>query len=280
MAQGDFQYAMVLIEKAIALNDTDAWLLLDKAQVEFELNGPLYAVDVVNEAIALDPKFGEAYNRSGSYYESAGMIDSAIFMYDKAITFALNDTAKHSYILNRGTAKGGRQDFKGALADYEEVLKFNPNDISVLNNIAPVYRQLGMPDKAIASMKKVIALDSTFIGPYINLGFLYSKFDSLEMAIQFFDKALTIDPNEALVYNNRGYVYYQLGDYGKALKDINHSLTLYPTNAYAYRNLGLVYIGQGNMNEACMALRYALDYGFTQRYGNEVEELSAKHCKK
>ncbi len=276
----DYQYAMVLIEKAIALNDTNQWYYLKKSEIQFELSGPLDAIKIAKQAININNESPEPYNRVGNYYESAGIVDSAIMMYDAAINYANNDTARYSYIMNRGTAKSSNRDFKGAIKDYEKVLEFDTEDIGALNNIAPAYRQLGMVDKSIKCLKKIISIDDSFIGPFVNLGFIYSKLDSLDLAIEYFDKALVIDPEEALVYSNRGYTYYKKEDYSKALKDINLSIKLYPTNSYAYRNLALVYIAMDKIDEACTVLSYAIKYGFERRYGSEVSELIRKYCGK
>ena len=278
--QKDFQYAMVLINKAIAIDGKSQWYYLQKAEIQFKLSGPEDAIKIVKSAISLDNKKAEPYNRAGSYYGSLGMADSAIAMYNDAIKYAENDTIKNSYITNRGTAKLGIRDFKGAIIDFETALVFDPMNIAALNNASGCYSELGMMDKSIATLKKIIKLDSTFIGPYINLGFNYSDTDSLDLALKYFNKALKIDPKEPSTINNRGYVYYKKGDFTSALTDINLSIKLYPTNSYAYRNLALVYIAMKKNNEACTALGYAKDYGFEQHYGSEVSELISKYCKK
>lgn len=276
----DFQYAMVMIDKAIALDSKNQWYMLKKAEIQFALSGPKDALKIVAKAIKLDEKNAEAYSRAGVYYDSSGMTDSALYMYNQAISRATNDTSKHSYIMNRGTARLGNRDFKGAVKDFETVLAFDPVNIAALNNVSACYGDLGMMDKSIQSLKKIIALDPSFIGPYVNLGFIYSDTDSLDLALSYFNKALAIDSQDALIYNNRGYVFYKKGDYTNALKDINLSIKLYPTNSYAYRNLALVYLAQGKTKEACSVLEYARDYGFEQRYGPEVNELIKKNCKK
>ena len=50
------------------------------------------------------------------------------------------------------------------------------------------------------------------------------------------------------------------------------------TNSYAYRNRGLLYIKQHKPEEACADLHKALSLGFTENYGDEVEELVKKNC--
>jgi len=275
----DYRNALDFIDRAIQLNDTNQWYPIQKAEIELNLFGPTEALSVIFKAMRLNRKNAEFYNRAGIYYESAGVTDSALYMYNMAIKFAKDDTTKFAYILNRGTAKAGHRDFEGARVDYEKVLEFNPNDIGTLNNIANVYRELKMPNKGIESLKRIIKIDPTFIGPYINLGFAYSQLDSLDLSIKYFDEALKIDPKEALVYSNRGNVYYKQKKYTEALKDINYSISLYPTNSYAYRNLALVYIATNKMSEACETLKFADYYGFEQRYGDEVKTLRAKYCK-
>lgn len=275
----DYKYALALINKAIAINDTNAWYPLQKADIEFKLYGPRDAISVVLNALPKHRKNSEYYNRAGTYYESGGMIDSAVYMYNMAIKYAVGDTLKYMYLQNRGAAKIGNRNFVGAKEDLEKVLAFNPKDIATLNNIANVYDELGEKNKAIHTLKKIIEISPEFVGTYVNLGFCYTEMDSIDLGIKYFNHALTIEPKDGVIYNNRGYAYYKQKNYSAALKDINQSISLYPTNSYAYRNLALVYIATNKMSEACETLNYAIRYGFEQQYGDEVNQLLKKHCK-
>jgi tetratricopeptide (TPR) repeat protein len=275
----DYQYAMVLINKAIALDTKNQWYQFQKASIQFELNGPREAIDIIQSAIKLDKKNAEGYNRAGTYYNSGGIADSAIIMFDLAIKYAKTDTIKYSYLMNRGVAKLGKRDFKNAVKDFDVVLAFDPNNLGALMNISSCYGELGRSVECIATLKKVIAMDPTFDGSYGNLGFMYSDMDSLDLAIYYFNKQLELVPTDPVAFNNRGYVYYKKADYASALSDINFSIKAYPTNSYAYRNLALVYIALRKINEACAALSYADSYGFEKRYGPEVSQLLEKYCK-
>ena len=212
----------MLIEKAIDLSDSSQYLYLEKAEVLFLLSSPYEALQTVYYAISLNKTTAEPYSRARAIY-------AAITMYNRALHFAKTDIARNSYFNNRGNAKAGIRDFKGALQYYEQVLVTDPENIATLNNIAPTYRELGMTRKGIESLEKIISIDPTYVGPYINLGFIYSELDSLDFAISYFDKALKLDPEAALIYSNRGHTYYKKGEYNKALKDMNRSINLYPT---------------------------------------------------
>ncbi|MCK4663253.1 MAG: tetratricopeptide repeat protein [Bacteroidales bacterium] len=276
--QKDFQYASILIDKAIELNDTNIWYWLKKAEIQLNMEESYLTIDYIKRAISIDSTNSEPYNRAGSYYNSRGLKDSSIYMYNKAIRFAENDTIRYSYVMNRGTAKISVMDYKGALEDFKDVLNFKPNDIGCLNNIGNVYKKLGETEKAIQTLKKVIILDENLIGPYINLGLIYTEIDSLDNAIEYFDKALNISPDEPLLFSNRGFTYYKMGNYKLALKDINKSLKGYPTNSYAYKNLALVYFKMDLINEGCTALKYAEHYEYEKRYGDEVKSLIRQYC--
>lgn len=280
MEEKDYQYAMVLIEKAIALNDTNQWYYLKKADIQYQLSGPMDALIIVKQAILINEENPEPYSRAGSFYQSANITDSAIIMYDLAIEKAKNDTLKFSYLMNRGVAKANTRDFIGATSDYKKVLEFDPENIGALNNIGESYIELGAVDKGISCLKKIISIDASILFPYNNLGFIYSKLEKYDLAIKYFDQSLSMDSEDPFIYNNRGYAYHKKGQNLKALEDINLSLKMYPSNSYAYRNLALIYIAMDNIDEACTVLEYAKNYGFETNYGSEVSELINKHCTK
>ncbi|MEM9023138.1 MAG: tetratricopeptide repeat protein [Bacteroidota bacterium] len=276
--QGDLQYAGTIIDKAIALDSTDHWLWLTKAELLFEAYGTPEAMEAVMKAQEIAPDSSEVYNFAGLFLGSGGFTDSAIIMYNQAIALAQNDTLKHSYILNRGWAKMGHRDFDGARVDYNTVLDFDPNNIAALNNLGMIYQELRQNELTIKTLKRIIAIDSASGFSYANLGFTYANMDSLDLAIRYLNQALEMGVDESMVLNNRGYAYYRKKDYQQALEDINASIAGYPTNAYAYRNLALVYIDLEQFDEACRTLQYALYYGYTSRYGDDVEQLVKTHC--
>jgi hypothetical protein len=72
----------------------------------------------------------------------------------------------------------------------------------------------------------------------------------------------------------------KLNDLVGAMTDINRSLVLHPSNSFAYKIRALIKIEQGSTKEACADLSKAIELGYTDQYGTEVEELIVKNCKK
>lgn len=60
-------------------------------------------------------------------------------------------------------------DLKQARNQYEEAIKLNDKDATAQNNLGNVYRDLEMPDRAIAAYRRAIDLNPKAINPYVNL---------------------------------------------------------------------------------------------------------------
>lgn len=278
--KGDYQYAMVLIDKAIRLNDTFDDYYLIKAEIQSRITDTRDAIDIARNAVRVNPLSSANNNELGIYFYLSGELDSAIYWIDKAINLAEDDTARYNYIGNKAMAYMSFRDYENGLKYFEETLAFNPNHINALSNLGVLYIYGKAYSKAISVYKKLIKLDSSFSSSYMNLGLIYSELDSFEKSLFYFDKIKEVEKDNALLYSNRGYTYYKIGEYEKAIIDINHSINLISHNSYAYRNLALVYLAINNKKRACEALEYAYYYGFEDLYGNEVNKLLKKHCKR
>ena len=63
------------------------------------------------------------------------------------------------------------------------------------------------------------------------------------------------------------------------MEDINKSIELYPTNSYAYKVRALIHIANKKDEKACEDLDIAIELGYTQQYGEEVQQLINANCK-
>ena len=77
------------------------------------------AIECYNKAIALKPKFAEAYNKRGNANNKIGQHDKAIDDYNKAI--ALNPKYVYAYN-NRGNAYADKGQYDLAIDDYNEAI--------------------------------------------------------------------------------------------------------------------------------------------------------------
>ncbi len=107
-------------------------------------------------------------------------------------------------LVRQGIEKSERGDFEGAIAEFTEALKINPNNVDAYYNQAVVYSQLGNFELAIANFSQALKFDPNFVQAYVNRGSIYLQLGNNERAMADFTKALKINPNDAFGYNNLG----------------------------------------------------------------------------
>jgi tetratricopeptide (TPR) repeat protein len=276
---GKFKKAIIICDDLIAEDPQNVEAYVIKSDLLVGLESYDEALTALNDGLAENSEESQLYNQRGMLYQSYGKIEPALRDYKIGLKFAENDTVRNVLWLNQATAKSQKRDFQGAYDILQKCLAFDSTSLATLNNLAAVCDEVGKPELTEYYLLKIVGIDSSFIGGYINLGFMYQGRGEYEKSITFFNKALEIQPDEAYSFNNRSYSKLKMGDLKGALKDVNRSIELYPGNSYAYRNRALIYIEMNKMKKACEDLENALNQGFTQSYGPEVNDLRRKYCR-
>lgn len=303
MAQGQadtaaqYAHAMTLMdaekyEPAIPvfnrLLDVDAknYLWLFKRGGCYAMTGKLVeAVNDYSAAIGINPSCGICYAARGVIYNHAHLNNEALSDLNAALlVMAANDTDRTRTLVARGWLKYSIQDYKGAIEDYKAVLERDSNDMSALMNICGAFLELDMQPELEYYMDKVSRRDSTSVTWLSNLAFINIQKGRYAQALPFTDRAIAAEKKAkektGVPYNNRGYIKYMQGDMKGALKDINKALEIWDANSYAYRNRALVYIATQQIPKACEDIARALELGYTEQYGDDIQQLRDKHCGK
>ena len=144
---------------------------------------------------------------------------------------------------NRGLARYGLQDYRGAVADFDQAIRLNPQDADAYNNRGSVRRELQDYRGAIADFDQAIRLNPKFDLAYYNRGIARRKLQDYGGALADFDQAIRLNPRDADAYNNRGTMRYGLQDYRGAIADFDQAIRLNPEDADVYNNRGFVRYG-------------------------------------
>jgi serine/threonine-protein kinase len=156
-------------------------------------------------------------------------------------------TAKN--FLMRGADKSQNGDYTGAVEDFNQALRLDPN-ADTYNNRGLVRYRLGDKPGAMADFNQALRLDPNSADTYNNRGSIRAEQSDIKGAMADFNQALRIDPNLANVYNNRGFVRRRLGDTEGAIKDFNQALVLKDNYTEAYKNRGLARTDLGDAQGA------------------------------
>lgn len=144
------------------------------------------------------------------------------------------------------------------IVGLEVMSRADPTMVSLHNDIALMYRDLGRPDQAAARFEIVVRLQPDSAAAYYNLGTALSEAGKIAAAIDQYRHALRLKPEYALANNNLGHALLTLGRAEEALGHFREAARLDPGNADVHYNIGALARAQGDLSEAIDRFRQAL----------------------
>jgi tetratricopeptide (TPR) repeat protein len=172
---------------------------------------------------------------------------------------------------NRGARKADRQDYRGAIEDYNQALRLNPDFAEVYYNRGNARDGLQDGKGAIDDYTRAIRLKEDFAPAWANRGASRAKLNEWKGAIEDFTQAIRLKPQEALYHRNRGVSRGKHGDKPGAIEDLQKAADLarrqgnravYQEVAGAFYHLGRGQLGTLTRDENSQAAvwRDAIEY--------------------
>ncbi|MFC1908307.1 tetratricopeptide repeat protein [Chloroflexota bacterium] len=122
--EGDYQKALVVLNKAIELDPGLALAYNNRGWSYIELGQFELAITDCNKAIELDPSLALAYSNRGRVYIELGQFELAITDCSKAIELDPDLALAYS---NRGRAYIELGQYEPAIADFDKAMELDPN---------------------------------------------------------------------------------------------------------------------------------------------------------
>jgi len=158
-----------------------------------------------------------------------------------------------------------------AVADFDEALNIDANDVLALNGRGRANLARGQYDRAIADFTKQLTLVSGSDRLYNGRGMAYLHKGELAPALADFEHAIDINPTNALARNNRAAVLAKQGKPELAIAEYTEALRIAPDFVLCYTNRGRAYEQTGQFQEALADYKRALE-----QHKNTVEAQRAK----
>jgi tetratricopeptide (TPR) repeat protein len=204
--------------------------------------------------------------------------EGAINNYTQAIKINPNHAIAYNH---RGVARFQSEDNQGAIDDWTQAIKINPNDPNAYQNRGLAHYDLGDKQDAIDDWTQAIKINPNHAIAYGNRGLARSELGDKQGAIDDYTQAIKINPNDALAYGNRGITRSELGDKQGAIDDYTQAIKINPNYADAYYNRGNTHSELGNkqgaINDYTQAIK--INPNYAEAYynrGNTHSELGNK----
>ena len=163
----------------------------------------LEAADLLNQSIAHDPSFFQAYcqlahTHARLYFLGYDHTPARLALAEKAIeaAFRLRPNAGEAHLARAQNLYRGYLEYDGALAELELAGQTLPNDAGVFELKGYIQRRQGKQEEAVRSLERAIDLDprNTFTLQQIALSYHHLRRFPEEKSV--LDRALAIEPND------------------------------------------------------------------------------------
>lgn len=213
------------------------------------------AIELINQAIALDSTVANFYSSLGGALSGQGQWAEAIANFNRALTLDPNHLEAH---YNLGNLLRHHQQWAQAAQHYRQYLALNPNEATVHHYLGSVLLSQRQISEAVKCYQQALALQPNDAEINHNLGYALAEWGKFSKAVDYYHRALALAPNNAQTHKNLGDVLRTQGHLNKAIVSYQQALALNPSDADTYNNLGTVFSQMGHLSKAIKCFQQAL----------------------
>lgn len=158
----------------------------------------LTAINQLDTAIMINPKYADAYQRRGYIKFSMKNYPAAEVDFKKALEINPTEAVAHN---NYGNLLFNQNRFDEAKVQFEQAIRYNPRYAHALNNLASIYGVMGEGERQAIQTDPANATQHS----------LNAK-RNYETAIGYFQQSIKEDPDYPTPYYLIGITYRNLGD--------------------------------------------------------------------
>jgi len=218
------------------------------------------SVELMEQAVAIDPEFAMAYRSMAMSYFSMGDRKQSKETYQKAmkLTDRLSDRERLQieadfYLLSEST-------YDKAIEAYEELLEIYPDAQIARLNLGVVYALTGNREKSIEQYEIGIKTYKTDqLNLYRNLTAMYRQLGSFEKARETFQYYLDNFPDNLTIRLRLALIFIDQGKYELALEETDRAFSFAPTDWLPIQYRGDIYFAMGDLIKAEAEYRMLLD---------------------
>jgi tetratricopeptide (TPR) repeat protein len=144
------------------------------------------------------------------------------------------------------------------IVGYETMIRRDPNKVSLRNDVAVMYDEIGRPDLASAHFDAVVTLQPESAAARYNLGTALLASGQSTRAIEQLEAAVRLRADYSAAHNNWGRALVQLNKPAEALAQFREAARLDPSSASPHYNIGTLAAAARNTAGAIVEFREAI----------------------
>jgi Flp pilus assembly protein TadD len=232
------------------------------------------AVDTARRLQKLHPKMALGYEVEGDFYAGAGKAAEADKAYEAA--YQRGSSAVLVRKLYRVRHDLGRSDAVQPLVDW---IKKKPDDVAITMILAGAYQTDNKNEDAIAQYEKVVKKQPDNAIALNNLAWLY-QLEGDHRAVETAERAYKLKPEEPSIVDTLGWLLVQNGDSGRAVTLLQEAAMRAPYMPEIRYHMAVGLAKAGRKEEARSELERLLrenaDFAQAADARAELERLGAK----
>jgi len=209
------------------------------------------SLEFFEKAVMIDPTRIDGFRERGNCYlqlaqtesdsmKKADLLQKAAADFDKVIA---NDPKGEELIvrINKANMYYKMGNYNKAIPAYQDVLKFDPENLGAISQLAMIYQEQGEEEKAVEMYNKVLKTKASDPDLWFNLGILYFNMGKFTEARSAFDQVLKINPNDLETLMNLVSALWNAQMQAEAIPYLEHIVQIDPQYTEAWKFLWAAY---------------------------------------
>lgn len=191
-------------------------------------------ISACTERLAADPDNVAAFYERAWNYELKHEYKGALADFDEIIH---RDPVDAAAFRHRGYVHVALGAYQDALDDYANAMRLDPGNADDYAGRARAYAVLKKYEEALDDCTEALRLDPRSLGPHTSRGWVYERCKKYDRAIAAYSEAIRLSPADPSLYLLRGDARCRVWDTAGSIPDYKQAVKLAPTNAHAAAKL-------------------------------------------
>jgi tetratricopeptide (TPR) repeat protein len=237
--QHNFKIAEEAVSVGLNQHPASGEIKFRLAQLYIQSGKPSKGLQLLREIENFETTNSDFYLLKGSALNHLGKKEEANKAFDFAIKNAIEN--KDDVVFNIAFSYINTRRYKLALKYLKLAHEINPENISVIHEMALVYERIDDLHSSSIFYKKYLDLDPFNDNIWICLGMVYATLGNTDKAIESYDFAIAIHPDNISALFSKANTLVAIGENKEAVKVYLDVIDVEPDNVQAYTYIGECY---------------------------------------